>query len=316
MKAAPGFLLGSLVESELLLNPYSGIETQLEKKESYMQSRVDKLHQYNEQAEAGVALTKSQDEARNKLDEVIKHQEYVKHLITMIHRDHLAYDKALKAADSILGSKLNAMKSKAISQSNVYSEILKQLAEPSSLQSFISGTNGAAKMNENELHAVLRLRWAFDPSSEGFSSLAELETRSAEAADVVTAILSEASTVVDKETGLQGKDVFALLESIKKSQFFMGGGFSCSSKSEESCTSTTADSANATESPVLSTVEESDRSYAEKPDSGPAIVNDSVDLSDHEELKSMGTTVGTDEVPSEKPTSASAPVTASESTDG
>ncbi|KIH47760.1 hypothetical protein ANCDUO_22164 [Ancylostoma duodenale] len=78
MKATPELLLASLIESELVLNPYSGIETQLEKKATYMQSRVDKLHQYNQDANAGVALTKSQDEARSKLDEVIKHQDYVK----------------------------------------------------------------------------------------------------------------------------------------------------------------------------------------------------------------------------------------------
>lgn len=40
MKATPELLLASLIESELVLNPYSGIETQLEKKATYMQSRV------------------------------------------------------------------------------------------------------------------------------------------------------------------------------------------------------------------------------------------------------------------------------------
>ncbi|VDM74467.1 unnamed protein product [Strongylus vulgaris] len=227
MKVAPELLLGSLIDSELLLNPYSGIEIQLEKKASYMQSRVDKLHQYNEQANTGVTLTKVQDEARSKLDEVIRHQEYVKHLINMVHRDHLAYDKALKSADIALENKMVKTRSKAISQSLVYSEILKQLAHPSSMEAFISGTNGAIvrctafyfyalnnkilwietllqHVSEDELHAVLRLQWAFSPSYDGFSSIEELEKKAEEAADVVTAVLSQTNVVVDKQTGLQG----------------------------------------------------------------------------------------------------------------
>ncbi|KAL6722800.1 hypothetical protein Aduo_017887 [Ancylostoma duodenale] len=315
MKATPELLLASLIESELVLNPYSGIETQLEKKATYMQSRVDKLHQYNQDANAGVALTKSQDEARSKLDEVIKHQDYVKHLITMVHRDHQTFDKAFKAADNLVATKLSSMRSKTIAQSNVYSEILKQLASPSCMEAFLSGSSGAVHLTENDLHALVRLRWAFSPCSEGFSSIEELEKRTAEAADVVAAILSETSVVVDKQTGLQGKDAFALLESIRSSSFFKDGHFlhcSSASESKESTLSTPPDSSEkelstATESPLPTANEEGDRSFAEKPNAHTPGGTDSVDFSDHEDLKCIVNSVVTEELSTGKSTSVSGP---------
>ncbi|CAJ0610207.1 unnamed protein product [Cylicocyclus nassatus] len=321
MKAAPEFLLASLVESELLLNPFCGIETQLEKKASYMQSRVDKLHLYNEQANTGATLTKVQEEARSKLDEVIRHQEYVKHLITMVHRDHVAYDKALKSADAILELKVASAMGKAISQSLVYNEIIKQLAHPSSREAFLSGTNGAIRLSENDLHAILRLQWAFSPLHDGFSSIEELEKKTEDAAKVVAAILSKTNVVVDDETGLQGKDAYALLESIKTCQFFVNGYFLCSNGNKESRLSSVADSSEKevlsteADSPLLSANEEGDRTYTENTDSAHAVTNESVGLSDHDELKCVVNSVIREGVPDGKPTSNDARVPSAEASD-
>ncbi|ETN80259.1 hypothetical protein NECAME_02391 [Necator americanus] len=293
MKAVPELLFASLIESDLLLNPYSGIETQLEKKATYMQSRVDKLQQYNRDADAGVTLTKSQDDARSKLDEVVKHQEYVK---------------------------IASMQSKALSQSIVYSEILKQLDNPTSMHLFLTGSDGAVRLTENDLHALLRLRWAFSPTIEEYSSIEELERTTSKAADIVAAIISRSNNVVDTETGLQGKDVCALLESIKNSKFFAKGNFLWGSGGSENLESAPTDSSDkeappTTDSSSPSANEESDRSFEGKPNAVRVGGNDSVDFSDPEDFKCLVNSVVTDEVTNEKPTSASVRMPAGDSAD-
>ncbi|VDM74953.1 unnamed protein product [Strongylus vulgaris] len=117
---------------------------------------------------------------------------------------------------------------------------------------------------------------------------------------------------------VSGKDAFVLLESIRTCQFFVGGYFLCSTNGKESCLTSAADSkevlSTETGSPLSSANEEGDRSYTEKLDSVHA-ETDSVELSDHEELKCMANSVVKEEVPG-KPTSNSILASAVEASDG
>ncbi|KAK5968458.1 hypothetical protein GCK32_021038, partial [Trichostrongylus colubriformis] len=70
MKVDPDGLLASLIESPVLLKPYASIEDQLEKKATYVQSRLARLQEYEDIANAGLPLTVSQNDARSKIDEV------------------------------------------------------------------------------------------------------------------------------------------------------------------------------------------------------------------------------------------------------
>ncbi|KAK6058639.1 hypothetical protein COOONC_03786 [Cooperia oncophora] len=83
MKVDPDGLLASLIASPILLTPFASIETQLERKATYVQSRLARLREYEDIASAGLPLTVSQNEARSKIDEVMKHLQYVKALETM-----------------------------------------------------------------------------------------------------------------------------------------------------------------------------------------------------------------------------------------
>ncbi|KAJ1352056.1 hypothetical protein KIN20_008245 [Parelaphostrongylus tenuis] len=223
MKVDPDGILASLIKSPILVNPFSSIENQLVKKVAYMQSRVEKLQQYNEMANAGAELSPTQNEARTKLDEVLKHQKYIKHLTDIIRGDRQQFEKSVKAADILLTHKLDSFRSATISETNVYGEIITRLLHPSTKEAFLSGTNGAVKITSDEVDALSRLKEAFCPSFSHCASLNDFEKIAADAATIVSHIFSEAPYVVDTETGLSGKEIFALLNSIKNCDFFSGG---------------------------------------------------------------------------------------------
>ncbi|KJH42965.1 hypothetical protein DICVIV_11043 [Dictyocaulus viviparus] len=368
MKVDPDGVLASLIKSSILLNPYSAIEDQLVKKATYVQSRIEKLQQYNDLALAGTQLTPSQDDARSKLDEVVKHQKYVKgdesdsirylyfdnwamgitellgdcnvfvlghasyrkfgscfrimyHLTSIVQRDRQFFEKSVKAADILLTNKLDTFRSTTVAQTNVYGEIVSRLLHPPTTEAFLSGTKGAIvgyyelqrpipsviiqkyfcsqKMTKEEIDALSRLKSAFYPTFNNCSSLDELETRAADAAVIVSHIISETTHVVDKETGLSvevrilmvyntltGKEVFALLNSIKNCDFFSDGCFSWESEASDSITEAVeSDSPTATSTDSVAEDTNEEISFPLVSESTHSDRNNGADLTDLEDPK-------------------------------
>lgn len=306
MKVDPDGVLASLIKSPILVNPYSAIENQLVKKAAYVQSRVEKLQQYNDLAIAGTQLTPSQEDARSKLDEVVKHQKYVKHLTAIVQRDRQLFEKSVKAADILLTHKLDSFRSTTISQTNVYGEIIKRLLHPPTTEAFLSGTKGAIKITKEEVNALSRLKSAFCPTFGHCASLDELEARASDAATIVSHIFSEAPHVVDEETGLSGKEVFALLNSIKNCEFFSEGCFSLLN----GASGTVADTPN-TDSPAATSTDSVDGDTNEEI-SFPLVSasthpekSNGADCADLEVFKNMVNSVVSDEIVDKKAISSS-----------
>ncbi|VDM56453.1 unnamed protein product [Angiostrongylus costaricensis] len=297
MKVDPDGLLASLIKSPILVNPYSAIENQLIKKAAYVQSRVEKLQQYNDLALAGTQLTPIQDDARTKLDEVVKHQNYVKHLTSIVQRDRQLFEKSVKAADILLTQKLDSFRSTTISQTNVHGEIINRLLHPPTLAAFLTGTKGAIKVTKEEVNALSRLKSAFFPSFDDCASVEELEERAAGAAMIVSHIFSEAPHVVDEETGLNGKEVFALLNSIKNCGFFSGKCMSLVNGADGSvaeASDTNSPSATSTDSVDDDTNEET--SFPLVSESTNTEKSNGADYANLDDLKNLDNSVATEEV--------------------
>ncbi|VDL70669.1 unnamed protein product [Nippostrongylus brasiliensis] len=220
MKLRADSILASTFGSSTILEPYATIETHLEKKATYVKTRLTRLEEYRTAEQTGTTLTESQIAALNNIGEVSKLLEYVKHLISIVKRDRVGFEKAMEEADAVLFTKLVGIRSTAVSQAHVYGEVLTQLAHPAATVAFISGSNGAVKLAKDELDALQRLSAAFSPSFSSCSSLEEVEMKSVQASEIVSAVLSGQDSVVDKISGLRGCDVLALLEKVKSSEFF------------------------------------------------------------------------------------------------
>ncbi|WKY16657.1 hypothetical protein Q1695_001360 [Nippostrongylus brasiliensis] len=220
MKLRADSILASTFGSSTILEPYATIETHLEKKATYVKTRLTRLEEYRTAEQTGTTLTESQIAALNNIGEVSKLLEYVKHLISIVKRDRVGFEKAMEEADAVLFTKLVGIRSTAVSQAHVYGEVLTQLAHPAATVAFISGSNGAVKLAKGELDALQRLSAAFSPSFSSCSSLEEVEMKSVQASEIVSAVLSGQDSVVDKISGLRGCDVLALLEKVKSSEFF------------------------------------------------------------------------------------------------
>ncbi|KAK5971149.1 hypothetical protein GCK32_015229 [Trichostrongylus colubriformis] len=141
----------------------------------------------------------------------------------IVQHDRILFEKSIRAADILLSNKLDGFRSTTISLSYVYGEILTYLAHPSCRKAFLSGTDGAITLTQEELDGLNRLRWAFFPSYCDCTSLEQMEARATEASHIVAAILSASNTIVDKKSNLRGHEVLALLDKVKHSDFFSAG---------------------------------------------------------------------------------------------
>uniref|UniRef100_A0A7I5EEE3 Caprin-1_dimer domain-containing protein n=1 Tax=Haemonchus contortus TaxID=6289 RepID=A0A7I5EEE3_HAECO len=316
MKVDPDGLLASLIESPILLKPYASIENQLENKAKYVQTRLGRLQQYEGIANAGLPLTVSQNEARSKIDEVLKHLEYVKHLLSIVQRDRTLFEKSIRAADILITNKLDSFRSTTISHAYVYGEILTQLTHPTCTKAFLDGTDGAVTLTQKELDGLNRLRWAFFPSYCDCESLEQVETRADEASYIVAAILNGSNAVVDKQSELRGHEALTLLEKVKQSDFFSSGSWPMgvddeyTDSEDPSALPSIPESQNEGESPQPSfnnTDTENDNSLPISEDANTKTGDSEIVAS--EEIKSVVNSIASEEAVGEQ-TSNSSPVSA------
>lgn len=194
------------VEEDFFVNPYSKIDEVIEKKRRNLEKRKIRLQQYEKDEKDGKKLIEEQVIALSRMGEVETQIEFVKEILKLISTLQKDYNRSKKQREEALKKEQVERERKSIAEFLKHQGMLKTLSCQDTRKAFVDGSNGAIKLEDDELAMLDFLNDCFNPSLDNFLTDVDWEARCVKNASNLHAILhGTKEKVYEKKTGLAMK---------------------------------------------------------------------------------------------------------------